>query len=136
METPVGDIDTPGSHSGELVLPQGHGCWQAPFWSLTPSLLSLRVYPPTSRLTPELGSLRLHGQPPQDLALPPVGQQRPYEAGLDSQLGWGHHLPAYPQYSVFHNKRAHATHIGAPPEYIALVARRECTLGSHRTSPT
>ena len=34
-----GDIDTDGSHFGELILWPGHWCWQAPFWKPPPNLL-------------------------------------------------------------------------------------------------
>ena len=34
--TPSGDTDAGGSHLGELIWPQGHWCWEAPFWSPPP----------------------------------------------------------------------------------------------------
>ena len=81
------------SHLGGLVLPQGHWCWQAPFWSLPSSLLLPGAYLPSSwpalvpgppepkrqphwdlptYPTPTVGWPQL-----QDLAPPPAGSSQP-----------------------------------------------------------
>lgn len=52
LSTCLKDIDAGWKKPcGELALMQGHRCWQAPFWSRPSSVLALRAYLFTGRLT-------------------------------------------------------------------------------------
>lgn len=62
------DIDTGGSHFGELIQPHGHWCWQALVWSPPSSLLVLGVYLSTSWSVPVLRPQRPIGELPGDPA--------------------------------------------------------------------
>ena len=46
------DREASSSHFWKLVLPRGHWCWQAPFWSPPHSMLALGTFLPASGPTP------------------------------------------------------------------------------------
>ena len=112
--TPSGNIDSGGSHFGELVLPQGHWCWQVLFWSPPSSLFwgltshqwmapstapsqpsqpaIMGPSPTTSRMASALGLPGQYSQLCQDLALSTSSLSGKKDLAVN-QVGASPHLP-------------------------------------------
>ena len=115
--TPSEIIDAGSTNFWEFILPRGHWCWQASFWSPLSNLRAPGTYSPTSRLAQTLGNpgpTASHtvspalptsnpvpapepsgpqSKPCWDPALPTSGLAAPFKAGPGSQPGQGSVLP-------------------------------------------
>lgn len=80
----LGDTDTGRSHFEDIVLPQGHLCWQASFWSPPSSLLMPLAYLTSSWLATVLGLPRPSCQPHGD-PVPPARRPRTLPHPLEGQ---------------------------------------------------
>ena len=146
--------EPPKETGGNWDAPWGHRCWWQAFWGACPitrtlvlanAILESSFQPISTRGLPahqwsgtNLGSLGLHSQPCQNLALSTMGQQLPHGSGPGSQPG----QRPVPPMSIPTIVSPATTEGPTQPtqgellEYIALATREQCAAGPHRTSPT
>ena len=144
------DREASSSHFWKLVLPRGHWCWQAPFWSPPHSMLALGTFLPASGPTP----------PPDPKTLQPVFwrpalqikwygnqpqiSQAPWPAILDATLStnglatsaWDRACPPTGSGPILLSNaptvigqattEGPTAHRGAPLEHMAMVTGGEC----------